>query len=297
MLGKGIPIGFKAPGPYDVGFLLVGGGGGACRVIGSAFQAGGGGAGGLKTSYGSVSGGQSTPKPVLNFLRDGTTYTITIGGAGGLGSTGNIGSSGTGSSIVSSTAGTLHSVSGGGRGSKQSSAAPGSGGSGGGASGYTGQPGSYLTPGSGIADEGHSGGTSTSSYSGGGGGGAGAAGNDLHGGSGLAVNILNTTNATTASIGEVSGSDTYYSGGAKSYNGGRGIGGTSASNSSYASANSGAGSAVSAGYNQPNRGGSGVVVLRMPSAGYSGVTTGNPDVYTEGSDTILVYKSSGTYVD
>jgi hypothetical protein len=37
------------------------------------------------------------------------------------------------------------------------------------------------------------------------------------------------------------------------------------------------------------------VVLRMPTANYTGVTTGSPSVSTSGSDTILTYNSSGTY--
>ena len=149
--------------------------------------------------------------------------------------------------------------------------------------------------GAGIADEGHNGGTSTSS-NGGGGGGAGAAGT-TSGGAGLACDILNTTNTANASIGERSGGSTYFSGGGKSRNGSRGIGGTSTVNNSDASANSGGGASVSDQANNDNRGGSGVVVLRMPTSNYTGVTTGSPNVYTEGSDTILVYKGSGTYVD
>ena len=42
-------------------------------------------------------------------------------------------------------------------------------------------------------------------------------------------------------------------------------------------------------------GGSGVVILRMPTAKYSGTTTGSPTVTTDGTDTILTYTSSGTY--
>ena len=42
-------------------------------------------------------------------------------------------------------------------------------------------------------------------------------------------------------------------------------------------------------------GGSGVVILRMPTADYSGTTTGSPTVTTDGTDTILTYTSSGTY--
>jgi hypothetical protein len=33
----------------------------------------------------------------------------------------------------------------------------------------------------------------------------------------------------------------------------------------------------------------------MPTAKYTGTTTGSPSVSTSGSDTILVYNSSGTY--
>jgi len=42
-------------------------------------------------------------------------------------------------------------------------------------------------------------------------------------------------------------------------------------------------------------GGSGLVVLRMPTADYSGTTTGSPTVTTSGTDTILTYTGSGTY--
>lgn len=42
-------------------------------------------------------------------------------------------------------------------------------------------------------------------------------------------------------------------------------------------------------------GGSGVVILRIPTAKYSGTTTGSPTVTTDGTDTILIYNGSGTY--
>jgi hypothetical protein len=44
-----------------------------------------------------------------------------------------------------------------------------------------------------------------------------------------------------------------------------------------------------------NSGNAGVVILRMPTANYSGLTTGSPTVSTDGSDTILTYTSDGTY--
>jgi hypothetical protein len=53
----------------------------------------------------------------------------------------------------------------------------------------------------------------------------------------------------------------------------------------------GAGNAIGAG----GAGGSGIVILRMATAKYSGTTTGSPSVATSGDDTILTYNSSGTY--
>jgi hypothetical protein len=48
-------------------------------------------------------------------------------------------------------------------------------------------------------------------------------------------------------------------------------------------------------YGQGSNGGSGVVILRMPTANYTGTTSGSPTVSTSGSDTILVYNASGSY--
>jgi hypothetical protein len=42
-------------------------------------------------------------------------------------------------------------------------------------------------------------------------------------------------------------------------------------------------------------GGSGVVILSVPTTKYTGTTTGSPTVTTSGSNTILTYTSSGTY--
>jgi hypothetical protein len=38
-----------------------------------------------------------------------------------------------------------------------------------------------------------------------------------------------------------------------------------------------------------------VVILRMPTASYSGTTTGSPTVATDGTDTILTFTASGSY--
>ena len=42
-------------------------------------------------------------------------------------------------------------------------------------------------------------------------------------------------------------------------------------------------------------GGSGVVILRVPTDSYSGTTTGSPTVSTDGTDTIIKFTASGTY--
>jgi hypothetical protein len=42
-------------------------------------------------------------------------------------------------------------------------------------------------------------------------------------------------------------------------------------------------------------GGSGVVILSVPTANYTGTTTGLPTVNTSGSNTILTFTASGSY--
>jgi hypothetical protein len=42
-------------------------------------------------------------------------------------------------------------------------------------------------------------------------------------------------------------------------------------------------------------GGDGVVILRVVTTDYSGVTTGSPTVTTSGSDTIITFTGSGSY--
>jgi hypothetical protein len=75
--------------------------------------------------------------------------------------------------------------------------------------------------------------------------------------------------------------------------GGRG-GGDTASGVTNGGANTGTGG-DGAGSSVPANGGSGVVILRMPTANYSGTTTGSPTVGTDGTDTILTFTASGTY--
>ena len=42
-------------------------------------------------------------------------------------------------------------------------------------------------------------------------------------------------------------------------------------------------------------GGSGVVILRVPTASYSSTTAGSPTVSTSGDDTIMIFTGSGSY--
>ena len=80
---------------------------------------------------------------------------------------------------------------------------------------------------------------------------------------------------------------------------GGGGGGAGGYRNSYSTETSGGaeggGSAGSANHGVGRAGGSGVIILRMLTAKYSGTTTGSPTVSTSGSDTILVYNASGSY--
>jgi len=135
------------------------------------------------------------------------------------------------------------------------------------------------------------------------------------GGPGIICNILNATNAATAGVGEVIGTDVWYGGGGASsgndpFNGnagGNGGGGNSASayytdNAENGMDGTGGGGGASSWFwnQQPTYGigGSGVVIMRYPAAYTCNVTsgtqaTGSP--FTEGSEKITVFKTVGNY--
>jgi hypothetical protein len=52
---------------------------------------------------------------------------------------------------------------------------------------------------------------------------------------------------------------------------------------------------ITVGGGNGGNGGSGVVILSVPTANYSGTTTGSPTVTTSGSNTILTFTGSGSY--
>lgn len=302
-----------APDGIIVDYLVVAGGGG-----GGYSSAGGGGAGGLRTSYGSTSGGGASAESSLS-LEAATNYTVTVGSGGSAGTSSNT-SGGLGVNSVFSTI-TSNGGGGGGNGG-QSGTTGGSGGGGG-----------YLTGslgGSGTTNQGYSGGDgrtgsgaggSNDPFSAGGGGGAFESGGDAtiikggDGGDGLAVNILNTTNATAASVGEVSGSDVYFSGG-----GGAGADNLRRANSDGAGGLGGGGAGGDNGLGNNNSpgvvgedgddntggaggggngagnggvGGSGVVILRYPSdytiTVGAGIIEASGSPFTEGTDTVSVF--------
>lgn len=270
-----------APPPvnFNSDVLIVAGGGGTTTLCGS----GGGGGGGILSGTLSI-----TP---------GTGYSIQVG-AGGSGSTGPGYTTGYANGAnsffdASNAGGNTFTANGGG----YSAGAGGSfsggvwptsgnaGGSGGGGGGYQGN-GSNTTGGtstqpniSPLTGYGQAGGsmvtTSPADYVGAGGGGAGGAGQDVNnsnnaggnGGVGYISTIITTTMASANSIGEVSGSDVYYSGGGggkgtSAGTGGLGGGGNSSSNGTAATGGGGGGATCSG--SNGNTGGSGVLIVKYP---------------------------------
>ena len=287
-----------SPVPYSVDFLVIAGGGSGGSQGSTIGGASGGGAGGYRNSFSTeTSGGGGSSEAVLTFV-PATVYTITVGagGAGVFTGTNANGNQGVNSSISGTGISTITST-GGGNG-VSNVANGGNGGSGGGAGSNSGGSG-----GAGTANQGFAGGATSggSGYQiGGGGGGAGAVGGagtssgstgvGGNGGAGLASSI--TGSSVTRAGGGGGGADTRIT--ATQGTGGSGGGGNATSTTGGSgTANTGSGGGGS-GSGTSGAGGSGVVILRMPTANYSGTTTGSPTVTTDGSDKVIVFNSSGT---
>ena len=248
-------------GVYTINYLIVagGGGGGAAGAAG-----GGGGGGGFIASSLSV-----TP---------GATYTMVVGGGG-----------------ASATAGTDSSITGveiatgGGRGGT----APGnggSGGSGGGGSSGGGDPTLAGAGGAGVSGQGFAGGNG-GTFTGGGGGGGSAVGGTVFsdslagpGGNGYSNTLTGTTVVYSGGGGG--------GGGSSPISGGSGGGGAGGANGGTNTGGGGGGFYNGIG---TGAGGSGVIVVSVPTASYSGTTTGAPTITISGANTILKYTVSGTY--
>ena len=288
----------------SIQYLVSAGGGGASN--------GGGGAGGYRTGTLSVS--------------IATNIALTVGG-GGAGALQGSAEAAKGSDSIFSTI----TSTGGGGGSRQYDGAETnmSGGSGAGGGGYpNNRKGSGNTP-STTPSQGNdgAGGSSGSNYSGGGGGGAGAAGTAGSGttagsgGVGATTTIISTSEAGTYSVGEVSGGSLYFSGGGAGGSkndtagytagtGGLGGGGDTAASRPAAgqaggtNTGGGGGGPAFVGYTTSTvsggTGGSGVVILRYPSAktltktsgliGTMNVTSGSEKiaVFTGGTGTVQI---------
>jgi hypothetical protein len=275
-----------SPLPYSVDFLVVAGGGGGGSNDDGGDTAGGGGAGGYRTSTQTVS--------------PGTVITVTVGD-GGAGSTTSsvIGANGSDSSISGSGLSTITSAGGGGggKGGSGGSRSGASGGSGGGA-GYTGTGGAGNTP-STSPSQGNRGGNNSTANGAAGGGGAGAAGVDITtsntgtaGGAGSASSI---TGSSVTYAGGGGGGSFIGSGGAGGTGGG-GAGGDASSNPPTAgTVNLGGGGGGGGNTSDGASGGKGIVILSIPTASYSGTSTGSPTVTTSGANTILQFTGTGSY--
>ena len=280
----------EAPQSYSADFLVIAGGGG-----GGFDDGGAGGAGGYRNSFSTESSGGGGSSETSLLFDIGIVYTVTVGGGGAGASGGSArGVVGVNSSISGSGITTITSSGGGGGGSRPSESTGSSGGSGGGGVGNNG----INAGGSGTANQGFAGGTggTPTSTEGGGGGGASEVGNtdgQGYGGDGLSSSITGSSIARGGG-----GSGATRSGTAKpAGTGGGGTGGIiNSDDATGGTVNTGGGGGGGSGNGETaGSGGSGVVILRMPTASYSGTTTGSPTVSTSGSDTILTFTGSGSY--
>jgi hypothetical protein len=260
---------------YSASYLVGAGGGGGCGTGAGGY--GGGGAGGLITGTAG--------------LIVGTVYSITVGAGGAGGGTGAVGTQGS-----SSIFGSLVTAVGGGGGSNGTGL---SGGSGGGTGNQANAGGSGT---SGQGNNGGAGYTDSATYGvGGGGGGAGAVGTAATsagggaGGVGFASSI--TGSSVTYAGGGGGGGDPRASKPAGA--GGTGGGGAGGYNTNgtagTVNTSGGGGGAGASGAASGGTGGSGVVILSVPTANYTGTTTGSPTVTTSGSNTIMKFTASGSY--
>lgn len=268
--------------PYAIDYLVVGGGGGGGLNSGA-----GGGAGGFRTST------QTTGQGAI---------TVIVGDGGAAAS-----ASGSASS-VSATSLTTISAAGGGRGGNLIFAGSSGGSGGGGGSGFEG--GSFGAGGAGNTpstspSQGSNGGAGNdtnqgspySQLAGGGGGGAsavGLGGTDTvagNGGAGTASSITGSSVTYAGGGGGGTYDGTAGTGGA----GGGGAGGLDEAASTAGTVNTGGGGGGTGEGGSGAAGGKGVVILSMPTANYTGTTTGSPTVTTSGSNTILTFTGSGSY--
>ena len=272
-------------------YFIVGGGGSS-----SANITGGGGAGGLVNS-------------TFDTQR-GTTYTVLVGAGAAAPNISPHPAPGSNSSIVNTI-----TAYGGGSSPYYTYYTNGlSGGSGSGGLAWNITTGANVTGGNGIQGQGNAGGSGwavNGQGGGGGGGGAGGVGGNstatIAGNGGIgsiipypltSVGQLYNGNYYLAAGGGGGGVNTIVTAGTGGIGGG-GNGGQSYGQIGYAgTVNTGSGGGGASGNSNSNggaQGGSGVVILKIPTTYYSGNTTGSPTVSTFIDYTYLIYNSSGTY--
>ncbi len=284
----------------EMEYLVVAGGGGSSADSGGGA---GGGAGGLRTSYGDISGGGASAETAITLAAG--TYTITVGAGGTKYDGSNPAQNGGVSSITGNA--TVNTVGGGAAGSFVSSPTTHQGADGGSGGGSTNGNASVSrnTGGAGTSGEGFFGGgardygPNDDRNSGGGGGGAAEGGSNGqsylggNGGNGLMVAIDGTSAVYAGGGGGGCRGNTLTN---KRGAGGEGGGGYGANTGTGTTGTANTGGGGGGGRSDGVNGGSGVVILRMNTSDYSGSTTGSPTVTTIGSETILTYTGSGTYV-
>ena len=277
----------EVPQAYNIEYFMIAGGAAGCRG-----NSGGGGAGGYKTATGLA-------------LSPGTVYTAAIGtGGADAAAVDNQSADGVDTTFSGTAlAGTpITTTKGGGGGTGTANGRDGGSGGGGGHSGGLG--------GSGTAGQGYDGGdcspaTGGPQYGGGGAGGAGevgavgasAGGGD--GGDGVASDILVTSSDVTYGGGGGGSSDasTASAGAGGAGGGGPGAGSDNGSGTycDATIANSGSGGGGGYGGGGAGNGADGCVILRVPTASYSGTTSGSPTITTNGTDTVIRFNGDGTY--
>lgn len=289
--------------PPQMNYVIIAGGGTGGRsgtTTNAYYPSGGGGAGGFRTTFGSTSGGGCSAETSINL--EANTFTVTIGAGGNPGSAGSTGYGSAGQdSTLAYAATTITTVGGGGgNGPQWGNSDGGSGGGGGG--------GVYQNAGSGTACQGYGAGNMSSSWcgswTGAGGGGAGGTNSQANGGPGLSNSITGAAvdyaggggGGVMANTTSCHGTGGTGGGGTGGYGTGTysGVAGTDGT------ANTGSGGGGSGNYAINGAicgaGGSGVIILRIPTASYTGTVTGSPTVTTDGTDTIMKFTGSGTYV-
>jgi len=235
------------------------------------FMIGGGGGGGSGSGAGGGGGGAGQYLYSSTNLNVGDTYNMVVGAGAAQSGTGG-----------SSSLGTITAVGGGG-----------------------GSPGQGGTSGNGIA--GGSAGGASNLGGGGGGGTTGSGGSGYDSGSDLAVGgnggagVSTTITGSTLYFGGGAGGGGYYGYGTGSTgggNGGKGSPTTGDTASTAGTANSGSGGGGWA-YNRnlgSNDGGSGIVIISVPTSFYTGVYTGSSVIVsTNGSNTVLQFLANGSY--